>query len=70
MNRVKTVLLVGAIAIVVLGALVWWESGWKCVRTSQRLEVDGGSGATGWRTVCVELAPKSRGPDSGTTSRQ
>ena len=57
MKRAKTALLVLAIALVALGALVWWESGWECVRTSQRLEMNQ-SGATWWRRVCAEFAPK------------
>jgi hypothetical protein len=58
MTRIKTWLLLLAIAIVALGSLVWWESGWECIRTSQRLEMRGESGATWWRTVCAEFAPR------------
>ena len=57
MKRAKTVLLVLAIAVVAVGALIWWESGWECVRTSQRLEMNE-SGATWWRTVCAAVARK------------
>jgi len=62
MTRITTWLLVLAIAIVAVGALVWWETGWECIRTSQRLEMSGDSGATWWRTVCAEFAPRRQSP--------
>jgi hypothetical protein len=59
MKRAKIALLVLTIALAVLVLLVWWESAWVCVRTSQRLELSE-SGATWWRTVCAEVAPRPR----------
>jgi hypothetical protein len=57
MKCAKTVLLVLAIAVVALAALIWWESGWECVLTSQWPEMNE-SGATWWRTVRVPVTPK------------